>query len=380
MPIETFETVVITESDEVNVESKQIKNIINYVMNTDENILFIGEGGMGKTMSMLHIWKKSFEFKKNNKLFLYIPLNEFNIYSTSIFIQQFVIDNYNIYLHTVMGMAKVVLLLDGFNEITKDNRQIIREIMSFLDQNNVQVILTSRYDFRTAHGFHTLNACRLQPLDFAIVVEYLKKCPDKVYELFLEKVNSADWSMINLLQNPMMLTLYANTSIISKQIDSKFPDQFIFSDNNTVAGILQNYITCQIGRLAIENDPDAMIITAFTLYHVIPYIAHRLENKEQLTVPQKNLNSFIEDFLSINGVKTYNTTEKDLSKILQKLNSHSQRYQNNVQMYINLIVNKLHLLLEEDANYVFRHQYFRDFLSATYIKTVLEENEYQPDS
>jgi len=47
---------------------------------------------------------------------------------------------------------------------------------------------------------------------------------------------------------------------------------------------------------------------------------------------------------------------------------------------VQLLTNEHHLFLEEDLKYIFRHQYFRDFLSAFYMRQILKKYKFTPDS
>ena len=83
--ITPFETTAILERDnKENNESAKPKNVIHCVLDTDEHVLFIGDGGMGKTMSVLRVWQHELDStEKNRKLPVYVPLNEFNTYEGS---------------------------------------------------------------------------------------------------------------------------------------------------------------------------------------------------------------------------------------------------------------------------------------------------------
>ena len=366
--IKPFETTALSERGN-ETPNETPKNVVRCVLDEDGHILFIGEGGMGKTMSLLRVWQHELvSAEKNRKLPVYVPLNEYNIEGTPKFIYNFVKDKYGIDLQNKAGDLKTVLLLDGFNEITRDNRPIVSEIKDYMNRDNIQVVLTSRYDFRTPHGFTGLRAFHLQPLEEATIKEYLSSLTLKY-----------DEGMLDVLRNPMMLTLYANTSISREQIEKKFPKLFDFIENRTVAEILRNYMTCQIGKLAAHRDQDKITKAAFTLLYLAPYIAYKLESEGKYSMPRERLRVLIQEFLDSHGKNSFDEAEKDFFGVLQALNAITDEYKGNALEYAQLLINEHHVLLAEDENYIFRHQYFRDYLSASYMRKLMEKHNYKTD-
>jgi len=218
------------------------------------------------------------------------------------FIYNFTKDNYGIDLQNDTLHIKTVLLLDGFNEITreKDNRLIVNEIKVFMSRSNTQVVLTSRNDFRMPFGFVGLRAYHLQPLEEAVVKDYLSRF-----------VDGYDERMLGVLRNPMMLTLYANNSEVKEAIEKKFPTLFDFVENHTIAEILQNYMTCQIGRRAVNDDQNKILQTAFALQYIAPYLAYEIEKEGLFSIPKRRLDELVKEFLDAHGKESFKDAKED---------------------------------------------------------------------
>lgn len=354
--------------NQTSKERNKPQNIIECVATASDNVLFIGDGGMGKTMSLLRIWHNELVSKSSGKKIpLYIPLNEYNSCNSERFIHSFVLKNYRIDLDKYVENVNVLLLLDGFNEITKDTSNIVSEIKDYMVPiNNIQVAMTSRYDFRTAYGFVGLKAYYLKPLDDNMVKAYLSKM-----SLGLPS------DMMEVLRNPMMLTIYANNSICRKQIETRYSNLLSFSENQSVAGVLQNYMTCQIGKLAIDGEYKEIVKAAFAIQCIAPYVAHHMESNGMFSIPKSQLYPLIDGFLKNYGEAMFGKMLEALSPVMCALTITGIKYcDNDTNDYLVSLTNKHHIFIPDDTNYTFRHQYFRDYLSASHIKMVLEKHDY----
>jgi hypothetical protein len=104
------------------------------------------------------------------------------------------------------GMGKtvsLVLLLDGFNEITVEKKELLLEIKRIMEQcPGTRIVLTSRYDMRGQFQWGNWGLVRLMKLEKEQVESYLQ-------EKNLGLPGQARF--LELIRNPMMLTLYAAT-------------------------------------------------------------------------------------------------------------------------------------------------------------------------
>lgn len=188
--------------------------------------VLLGEGGMGKTVTLLHIWKNLLE---GDSVPIFLNLNEYNTASETErqgFIIKRIVQRYllggDIWTTSekeTKGLVqllnadqykqrpRIILLLDGFNEITVPDQQrrlLSRELEELLGKKSISIITTSREKItsitdRWVSEFQTL------------ILQALEQEKAEVY-LQSHKIEYPDEPKLRqILQNPMMLTLYANT-------------------------------------------------------------------------------------------------------------------------------------------------------------------------
>ncbi len=340
-----------------SAEKPEPIDIIECITNEKHHCLFIGEGGMGKTTSLLKIWNVRLNDKKHVPL--YIPLNEFNINETSGFISSYVKDYYSLSLEQLS--QKVVLLLDGFNEITKNSEPILNEIRRLSLKSNILLVMTSRYDFIKTYGLQGFVAYDLLPLS------------DEKINSFLTNNNLPSSNIpTNVLETPMMLSLYANTCLIQNR--SAGLKVLKFKENNTKGELIYNFLLCQIAKLLLDNETKDVITTYVTLFHVAPYVAHEIEKDGQFFFEKNRLSELIADCLEIYGNHLIECAKNELKDLIKKYNLHGQieQYTPNAFIIESLLIYKYHVFIDEDNRYTFRHQHIRDFLSALHIVNAIE--------
>jgi hypothetical protein len=143
----------------------KIKKDINTFIETHKGRF---PGGMGKTVSLLHWWEKLLEPGGPGKpIPVFIALNQLNQVPAGKredFILNRIAADYTENSLTTDQVKKamktpaageenfvpsMVLLLDGFNEITVDKRELLLELNHLTEQcPGIQVVITSRYDMR----------------------------------------------------------------------------------------------------------------------------------------------------------------------------------------------------------------------------------------
>ncbi len=145
-----------------------------------------GDGGMGKTVSLIRLWQAFThepQYMPGKPVPVFIQLNEINHWDKGNGGQGFIADQVTrLYLHQhemtekeLVNLAKnplvegdnripaLILLLDGFNEITREDkqRQLLLELRDLLEQcQGLQVVVSSRFDMRETMNwpdFHLLE-------------------------------------------------------------------------------------------------------------------------------------------------------------------------------------------------------------------------------
>jgi hypothetical protein len=224
-------------------------------------VLLVGEAGTGKTTSLLRLFDEYTqlkEYKAGLPVPVYIPLSDFDAWQETANSSRFILEVINRYymqsplsekeLYELMsnlfangkkGTPSIILLLDGFNEITGDKRDLLLELKDIMENcPGIQLVITNRYDIRPAYNWGQFHLLELLPLDDAQVGNFLKD----------EKEDRGRSEPVNrLLRNPMMLTLYTSTCEVVKihQGDGRFR----FKEPVETAGkLLWNFIEAQVAK------------------------------------------------------------------------------------------------------------------------------------
>lgn len=341
-----------------------------------KHMLLMGGGGMGKTVSLLRLWDKLLE---DGICALYIPLHEImsvvtKDYITEDVIKKFITDKVwhgNVqktgqfldHLSEPTDKPMFVLLLDGFNEVPGGNRRAaIAAIKKWMVYPGVQVVISSRYDFRQDISVEALSELIIEPLSDEQVGMWFKLCkmsvPDKNEKVY------------GLLKTPFMLTLYTQAENRYNQgKDAKFVKWVEHAD--TSSDLMWNFMQCQILKMANDHlKPDGDILKAvIASMYILPYICWVMEWKELFSVESGELKQWIKE-----AVKLYKNKWKDYpDSWIDSLEIELGDIQWKIKDFSRILINELNLLVNrDDKTYSLLHQNFRDFLAAVHLYHVVE--------
>lgn len=343
-----------------------------------KHLLLMGGGGMGKTVSLLRLWDKLIE---DGICALYIPLHEImGIVTkdrlTEDVIKKFITDNvchgnaqktgqFLDHLSESTDKPIFVLLLDGFNEVPGENRRVaIAAIKKWMVYPGVQVVISSRYDFRQDISVEALSELVIEPLSDEQVGMWFKLCkmpvPDKNEKVY------------NLLRTPFMLTLYTQVENRYNQgKDAKFVKWVEHAD--TSSDLMWNFMQCQILKMANDHlKPDVDILKAvIASMYILPYICWVMELKELFGVESGELKQWIKE-----AVKLYKNLWKEYpDSWIDSLEIELGNIQWKNDDFRQILINELNLLVNrDDKTFSLLHQNFRDFFSAVHLYNVVEAN------
>ena len=342
------------------------------------NFVFIGEGGSGKTTSLLYIWERFCKIKK--ELPLYVLLNEFiTAPDKNKFIREYIRKNYKGLILEDVKMP-IILLLDGFNEILRDSKilYIIEEIKYLCQFDNIRIVSASRSDFTNMDtGLSSFKSYMIQPLSATDINNFWQS-----KESLITVSLPDNWE--ELLSTPMMLTLYANNCAIRKNAEYLKTFNFKFKIAMTKGEVIYNYLLCQVGKTA-ESPYDFIdyFCTYVALFFIAPFIAHKMECEGKFDILKEQCDEIVSSVISAikegHIVHSYlrelyncrinfpTPTTGNYSEFIQKIKQ---------EKIIDILIHQTCLLTEIDKSnkYGFRHQYFRDFLSALCIVNAIEES------
>ncbi|MBK7337852.1 MAG: WD40 repeat domain-containing protein [Saprospirales bacterium] len=272
-------------------------------------------------------------------------------------------------------------MLDGFNEITVEKTPLMVQLIEFVRRSKgVQIAVTSRYEMRNfewTHGFNRLDLLALRPEQVEGYLEGKK----------LRLPGQAD--VQELLQNPMMLSLFTGSSQLARQFEGD--DRFSFKAHVSSKGeLLHNFIEGQLAKYWLDNTrnphrEEEFLWQAFLLRHLLPFLAWRMVEEGRFFIhsrksldPVFNFKSVVEEayhyFGSFDFTDLFHVFEgkrKSLGFGLAENDFDAVEERN--RSIRQFVVEKLFQLVEEGDTFRFLHQNFRDYFAAVHVQRTIEE-------
>ncbi|MCB9351235.1 MAG: CHAT domain-containing protein [Lewinellaceae bacterium] len=344
--------------------------------NECSHALLVGVGGMGKTVSLIQLWAHYLDAERAGwPAPIFIPLNEFNNRPEKGFIRNYIREHYGgedidrlLKEPLQAGEARyphLILLLDGFNEVTATSNELILEINELGAPDKypgVQLVLSSRVDMRQAYQWQRFHLLELQPLS------------DEQVESFLQQSLPTDSRLLELLRNPMMLSIYAAQT----ELPMRYREKGLLKEDVTSTGeMLFNVEMLQ--RIKIEelhfSDLRKQAFHRFILEHLLPAIGWQMQQAELFFLEKKSRQAGqlgMEEALSQAIAKYLNDDFHDAFPFFSEY-LEEERFEGKSRKLFHSIIDqiccrKLALLVAEEGNYRFLHQNFRDYFAARYVQ------------
>lgn len=381
-----------------------LENIIDFIeKNYKQNILMIGDGGSGKTVSILNIIKY---YNENYIPAIYIPLQSV-YFEHSKAIEEYIkedilkdeylkdiipkIAKYNEDLiiekdkagTIISNKFRLLVFLDGFNEIhTEKIQEAKNQISRFLnDWSGAQFVITSRNNYINAEEIDSnVKSIKLLPLDDAVVEEYLLN-----HDISIDVSKKT----FTLLKNPLMLSLFVSSQKIlpevlkEKSISKPYIDVDISSGLDSPSKIIWAFLQSQLYKSIKKRKATEISECHTVIEFLLPALAAHffdIDNPENFC--RKSLTTFVNKRLQTSGYF-------DLYKE-QRLDDVQYWYDDvkdiSLRTLINTATKELNLLIykdEEKEILDFTHQEFRDFFAAIFysneIKNIFEIEEGPDD-
>lgn len=332
----------------------------------------VGPGGMGKTVSLLRLWEYLAKSEEQDApVPIFIQLNEFNNEPVADFIRKYISKLYiDIDLNTLLktegqNHPSIVLLLDGINEVTAQSNELLLEINRLKareDYPSLQLILTSRVDMRASHQWQDFHLLELQPLTDEQIIHYLKtQLP-------------SDSHLLEVLRNPMMLSIYNAQS----ELPERYHAKGLLKENVTSTGEMLFNVEA-IQRIKIEEQYATSLseqaFRRFVLEHLLPFIGWEMQQAGQFFIQKKSEKEGslgLEDLLQ-RGIS--NLLTDAFFDTFEFFGDHleEKHFKEKPRLLFSEIINQvavqnLVVLVRDGENYRFLHQNFRDYFAARHVQ------------
>ena len=353
------------------------------------HILLVGEGGIGKTVAMLTLPEEDW-FKKLGIPAIYVPLQSLDKYEGDLnryLEEKFGADNYNHIIDLANcisdGHPRLLLLLDGFNEIPDVNKKNAKKhIEEWMDRPGIQIITTSRL------GFFLENRCakyRLQPLPYDTVKSFLQSAGIK--EESLPGENDRISKVINV---PLMLTIYTQIERV-KEVADRSPKAIVldWKEPDNAAHIIWDYLQMELYRSIERDDTSHSVMQyAIALLAVAPYICCQMSRQTRFYIKQGEFIKLIREAL------VYYDSHQDLlsSQVLNVRKEFDPYHEEDLLQekeaaeYARILIDNTALFQRQivrekgnenedviDYSCSLIHQNFRDALAAFFISSCLSK-------
>ena len=380
-------------------------SLLSFLMDTNNinymTIFLFGEGGMGKTVSMISSTEVLSELQGENYFPIYIPLYEINdieddgkeLLEKYMFeeIWQGDKDVYDYFSKPNNIKESVIFFLDGFNELgTEIRNKIAKEIKHLINRNRGKIIVSSRdeglLDFPSFYKYEDeIVQLKIEALKEDQIRNYLKTCGMD----YPEDNNR----LKDVLSNPLMLALYANYKEYNKR-DQGTPRYLSWYFSPVNAGqIIWNFLQAQVIKLWLNNDEIIWAINSYiSVNFVSAYIGYKMEVNQKYSVTISLIKVWIQELheeseilsnifndLCVRGL------EQEFTKgnaIDWKLNG--DEIEKRLCLFINFFEEPTYteenvMFNPEECKVKFMHQQFRDCYAAIYRKKVLAKKSWYLD-
>ena len=368
---------------EINVlykdDNKKDVSLVQFLTEVQEqkdakkHLLITGEGGMGKTVSLL----KTCEYLLSKRInAIYVPLSKIDEDLTlDQYLERVVCGGNQCMWQELKGLMSVpyasipnvVLLLDGINEVS------LKYVNTFVDAvkdtyidsyKGIKLVMTSRwFDNDLMHKLRdNVTLLEMQALDKESIDQYLQS-------VGLPSVT--DEKVLSVIRTPLMLTLFADVERHKDKYQNI--EGIVLEENpNTAGKILSNFFQTQLYRAAEEVNFDRAAHLVL-LEYLLPSIAYKMLEKNSMYLSEDEVWDDAVQEIKQEGERYIWYKNDKLCRLIRG------RSRINADALIDLADSALHFLHKTDAGYEFLHQSFRDYFAAFHIANEMKAFAKDPD-
>lgn len=328
------------------------------------HIFLYAGGGYGKTTAMkcLYLYLVSQAKTSNDIVPIYIDVKELNfrksnpiisyIHSEYSGVDTTESDVENLFKKQAPSFSKkytYCILIDGLNETGVSNKIRLMDDISEMNKNssNISFIISSRIkeDFDKI----SFNTFQLKGFDEDKIKNYLDEEFGKRYNenTDVKKINK---SLIEILKIPMFMNVF------SKTYNKKSPYPDIYTDRAVrKADILDSYIQKILNDLKERTDSSDNDILEFVINYYLPALAFQMVENNTFIIEDED----VDKKLNLNYFLTFfRGTKKEKIKLIINSDKFTP---------ISICNINFALINDNEGNYSFVHQIWRDFFAAKHI-------------
>ena len=332
-----------------NIKYKDVP-LIKEIEKCNDNILYYGEGGIGKTTQM-QLAFNYFSSKCTNTVPIFLDADEEIDFRKADPLMSAIAGKYlgsdietddiwKLFTNNSPSSAKnynYIIFVDGINELTQNNKgYLIEKITHIIDESkNTRFIISSRIKENLGLRFKNIA---IKPLEKKNILKYL----GENYGVNDNSKNIND-SLVEILQIPLYLSVFKNTY---KGSDYK-PNIY---DESTVrkADILDSYIQKILHEKRKTNAADTVLFE-FIVKYFLPALAFEMVKENMFSIDYDSADRFCESTKYFKGIAKRRFVDF------------------NINSADTICVSNCALLEAHNDVYTFPHQIWRDYFCAKHI-------------
>lgn len=332
-----------------NIKYKDVP-LIKEIEKCNDNILYYGEGGIGKTTQM-QLAFNYFSSKCTNTVPIFLDADEEIDFRKADPLMSAIAGKYlgfdietddiwKLFTNNSPSSAKnytYIIFVDGINELTQNNKGYLIEKITHIisESKNTRFIISSRIKENLGLRFKNIA---IKPLEKKNILKYL----GENYGANDNSKNIND-SLVEILQIPLYLSVFKNTYNSS---DYK-PNIY---DESTVrkADILDSYIQKLLHEKRKTNAADTVLFE-FIVKYFLPALAFEMVKENMFSIDYDSADRFCESTKYFKGIAKRRFVDF------------------NINSADTICVSNCALLEAHNDVYTFPHQIWRDYFCAKHI-------------
>lgn len=262
------------------------------------------------------------------------------------------------------GEAEYILLLDGYNEISKNRSgNFDTEIEKIINTwDNVRVVVTGRDIPKDYSGNEIDMYKQFRRYKFAgISDEECSELIEKKYPDRFERIKD-DTNLWDILHIPMFMGMYLQLEFGDEKYEAvhtrgEILDQFITQRETRAAEVIAKGQTNNIVNSGLRN---------FLVLYSLPFVANEMDRNRSFFIKEIQLSNDAD-----NAWKVYNKNSGLKVGCLLGI-AVPKKPDETVEEFIHkLVVEARYCYQADNVTYSFTHQYFRDYFAAKHIQNIL---------